>query len=154
MTTKSRYFNYKMNNELNDHTSQQHGDILDSNQPSKDEHPTYNAKDLTGNSKPQSSNEILNHSTQELPSPILAISQTQLDTAQSHYENIRINFPTKGYSTIKKYMVYSIKYAYKGKELDISRRFSDFTSLRNSLRNYMPGHYIFPAHKKRTVVCL
>lgn len=70
------------------------------------------------------------------------------------YDNIRVSFPTSTETGINSYMIYKVKYTWQGKDFIVNRRFSDFTSLRNSLRKFMPCHYVFPVHKKKTIVNL
>lgn len=67
-------------------------------------------------------------------------------------DNVKVNFPVLIEHPINSYMLYKINYRYKGNEFVIDRRFSDFTSLRDSLRKFLPCHYIFPTHKKKSIV--
>lgn len=68
------------------------------------------------------------------------------------YENVRVVFPIVKNAKIKSYMIYNVKYVHNGREFEVKRRFSDFKALRDSLRKHAPCHYIYPAHKKRTLV--
>lgn len=80
------------------------------------------------------------------------LSYQNISTNKLEYENVRVSFPTSTDSGINSYMIYKVKYSWQNKNFIVNRRFSDFTALRNSLRKYLPCHYIFPVHKKKTIV--
>ena len=116
----------------------------------------------TDTPQPDNDNQFLNESTSQFQPNFSDfpksdnISQiVSLPPAYSHemtYENVRVTFPMAQDGSINKYMAYLVRYTYKGSEFVVKRRFSDFTALRNSLRKYVPCHYIAPAHRKRTLV--
>lgn len=68
------------------------------------------------------------------------------------YENVRVSFPSSTDTGINSYMIYKMKYTWRGMDFVVNRRFSDFRALRNSLRKFLPCHYMYPVHKKRTIV--
>lgn len=68
------------------------------------------------------------------------------------FQNVRVSFPTSTDSKINAYMIYKIRFTVNGNDFVVNRRFSDFTSLRYSLRVFLPCHYIFPVHRKKTIV--
>lgn len=92
-------------------------------------------------------NQHLNNSLPEDPKP-------PINSENLKYICVRVSFPTATEGTITNYMAYKVIYVCKEKEYTITRRCSDFTALRESLRRYWPCHYIFPAHKKQTIVIL
>ena len=69
------------------------------------------------------------------------------------FQHVRVSFPRMKEGPMSNYMVYKLHYTLNEKELEVSRRFSDFSILRDALRRELPCHFIFPAHKKKTVVC-
>ena len=68
------------------------------------------------------------------------------------FKHVRVSFPRMKEGPLSNYMVYRLHYTLNDKELEVSRRFSDFSILRDALRRELPCHFIFPAHKKKTVV--
>ena len=87
-----------------------------------------------------------------LDNKIMNTSMPPSYLADVKYDNVRVSFPVSQDGKIGNYMVYVVRYSYRGSEFKINRRFSDFISLRNALRKYLPCHYIIPAHRKRPVV--
>lgn len=67
------------------------------------------------------------------------------------FQHVRVSFPRAKEGPLSNYMVYKLHYTLNDKELEVSRRFSDFSILRDALRRELPCHFIFPAHKKKTV---
>jgi len=96
--------------------------------------------------------EALNYEDQQNIEPKPLTTTPQLNNLE--YENVKVSFPISTEGTINSHMVYKIKYTWQGKDFVVQRRFSDFSSLRESLRKYLPCHYIFPVHKKQTMVGL
>lgn len=94
------------------------------------------------------------------PEPELLLSNPQDSTNSKstffpdkiEYENVTVSFPVSKESGLKPYMVFKVMYTFKEAELTVNRRFSDFRKLRRSLQRYLPCHYIWPVHRKRTIV--
>ena len=66
--------------------------------------------------------------------------------------NVRVSFPVASDTGMNAYMIYRVHFCLNNVESSVVRRFSDFTSLRDFLRAYLPCHYIYPVHRKKTLV--
>ena len=71
---------------------------------------------------------------------------------QLNYKEVRVTFPAVKETTLGNYMVYKVHYVYDSVEYSIDRRYSDFVTLRTTLRQLLPCHFIFPAHRKQAIV--
>lgn len=132
--------------------------------PDIDEHEVYGEEEMI---REENNHPEVYEQMEHEPTPVVDQHQPELQPLQPHqnneprqthiesrleYENVRVSFPISTDTGINSYMIYKVKYTWKGTDFVINRRFSDFTSLRDSLRKFLPCHYIFPVHKKKTIV--
>ena len=50
------------------------------------------------------------------------------------------------------YMIYKVTFKFNNTDQEVSRRFSDFDSLRKAIRLFRPFNYVYPVHRKQFIV--
>ena len=162
-----QYLNYKMNihNQRNSNLDEEQEKTDDREELEEEEEliREENIQPGVNQEETNQTNSAIGHETQE-QLQIPEQNQTEIEAQQEEiqrksslpakleYENVKVSFPYSTDTGINSYMIYKVKYTWGGKDFIVNRRFSDFTSLRESLKKFLPCHYIYPVHKKRTIV--
>ena len=81
-----------------------------------------------------------------------SISSTPGDMAVFSISQPVVKNPSMKENIFNNYMVYKVTFKFNSADQEVSRRFSDFDSLRKALRLYRPFSYIYPVHRKQIIV--
>ena len=82
------------------------------------------------------------------PSPSLGGRQSAL----LPISNARVSHPIMKETMFNNYMVYRVIFKFNDSDQEVSRRYSDFDSLRKAIKMYRPFNFVYPVHRKQFIV--
>lgn len=66
--------------------------------------------------------------------------------------NAVVSHPTMKETMFNNYMVYKVTFKFNDSDQEVSRRYSDFDSLRKAIKMYRPFNFVYPVHRKQFIV--
>jgi hypothetical protein len=63
-----------------------------------------------------------------------------------------VSHPIMKETMFNNYMVYRVNFKFNDSDQEVSRRYSDFDSLRKAIRMYRPFNFVYPVHRKQFIV--
>lgn len=63
-----------------------------------------------------------------------------------------VSHPTMKETMFNNYMVYKVAFKFNDSDQEVSRRYSDFDSLRKAIKMYRPFNFVYPVHRKQFIV--
>lgn len=63
-----------------------------------------------------------------------------------------VSHPIMKETMFNNYMVYKVTFKFNESDQEVSRRYSDFDSLRKAIKMYRPFNFVYPVHRKQFIV--
>ena len=66
--------------------------------------------------------------------------------------NAVVSHPIMKETMFNNYMVYKVVFKFNDSDQEVSRRYSDFDSLRKAIKMFRPFNFVYPVHRKQFIV--